>query len=102
MRALLSVLAIGAVHFIAARAWVAAAAALGMPTAADDHMPTFLTHVFVGVTKVLYFPVISLSLYSRQWFPGPWIVLPMAVNSLLWGLAIYGLWRLARRRAPEG
>ncbi len=45
----------------------------------------------VVVTRILYFPIISLSLYSRQWFPGNWIYLPIGVNSLLWAGVICGL-----------
>ena len=26
--------------------------------------------MLIWITKVLYFPIITLSLYSRQWFPG--------------------------------
>lgn len=39
-------------------------------------------------TKVFYFPIVSLALYPRHWFPGPWIYVPVIVNSLLWGFLI--------------
>ena len=45
--------------------------------------------ILVAATRVLHFPIISLSLYSRHWFPGKWIYVPIGVNSLLWGMAIY-------------
>jgi hypothetical protein len=50
--------------------------------------PPLAFRILVVVTRILYFPVISLSLYSRQWFPGNWIYLPIAVNSLLWATVI--------------
>ena len=42
----------------------------------------------VAVTRILHFPIISLSWYSRQWFPGNWIHLPMFLNSCLWAAGI--------------
>jgi hypothetical protein len=39
-------------------------------------------------TKVLYFPILAMALYPRHWFPGQLITIPIAVNSLLWGLAL--------------
>ena len=43
----------------------------------------------VAATRVLHFPIISLSLYSRQWFPGEWIHIPILINSFLWAGGIY-------------
>ncbi len=45
--------------------------------------------IMIWMTKVLYFPIVSLSLYSRQWFPGKLITIPIFTNSLLWALVIY-------------
>ena len=45
--------------------------------------------MLIWITKVLYFPIISLSLYSRQWFPGKLIFIPRFTNSLLWAVVIY-------------
>jgi len=42
----------------------------------------------VAVTRILHFPIISLSWYSRQWFPGNWIRIPMLINSCLWATGI--------------
>jgi len=41
------------------------------------------------VSKVLYFPVITLAWYPRQFFPGNFVVIPLFINSLLWALIIY-------------
>jgi len=47
------------------------------------------------LTRVLYFPILGLALYPRHWFPGPWIAVPILVNSLLWGMVLAGIFRLA-------
>ena len=46
------------------------------------------------LTRVLYFPVVGLALYPRHWFPGPWIAIPILVNSLFWGMFLAGIVRL--------
>ena len=51
--------------------------------------PFVYFRILVIATTVLHYPIITLALYSRQWFPGKWIYIPIGVNSLLWGLAIY-------------
>jgi hypothetical protein len=51
----------------------------------------------VRATKLLHFPLVTLALYSREWFPGNWVYLPMAANSLIWAAGIYGLTELFRR-----
>jgi hypothetical protein len=45
----------------------------------------------------LHFPIISLSWYSRQWFPGDWIRIPILINSLLWAGGIYFLVRVGKK-----
>jgi len=49
---------------------------------------SILLKVLHSLTRILYFPVIGLALYPRNWFPGPWISLPIMFNSLLWGIAL--------------
>ena len=51
--------------------------------------PSAFFRILVMATTVLHYPIISLALYSRQWFPGKWIYVPIGINSLLWGSAIY-------------
>jgi hypothetical protein len=59
-------------------------------------LPTLGVQILVGATRILHFPVIALSLYSRQWFPGNWIYVPMLTNSLVWAAAIYLLFILSK------
>jgi hypothetical protein len=51
----------------------------------------------VAVTRILHFPIISLSWYSRQWFPGNWIRIPMLINSCLWAAGILCLVIVCRK-----
>ena len=59
--------------------------------------PTAGVRILVEATRLLHFPVISLALYPRYLFPGKWIYIPMAVNSLLWAMAISVLILLGKR-----
>ena len=44
--------------------------------------------LLVRVTKLLHFPLVTLALYPREWFPGNWVYVPMALNSLIWASGI--------------
>ncbi|MFZ2041929.1 MAG: hypothetical protein WAV08_14600 [Desulfobacterales bacterium] len=61
-----------------------------------------VTRLLVAAAKVLYFPVVSLSLFPRAWFPGGWIAVPILVNSLVWALTLWAgvmlFQRACRRR----
>ena len=91
------VFGIAAVHFVAAKIIIALTMQMGMFAAGSSRAAGYLGDLLVWVTRVLFFPVITLSLYSRKWFPGDWIYVPLAVNSLLWGITIYGLICLLKR-----
>jgi hypothetical protein len=58
---------------------------------AAQSMPTMGLQALVAATRILHFPIISLSWYSRQWFPGDWIRIPILINSFLWAGGIYFL-----------
>jgi len=51
--------------------------------------PTAGVRILVEATRIIHFPVISLALYPRHWFPGNLIYVPMAVNSFLWAIGLY-------------
>ena len=89
---------IATAHFVIVKIIVALTMHMGMFAADSSRTTGFIGHVLVWITRGLYFPIISLSLYSRQWFPGNWIYVPMAANSLLWGITLYGIFRLTRRQ----
>ena len=58
---------------------------------------SFIGRWAMMLSKVLYFPVITLAWYPRQFFPGNFIVIPLFINSLLWALMIYALLILIKR-----
>ena len=58
---------------------------------------SLLYGLLTGATKVLYFPILSLALYPRHWFPGQMITIPIAVNSVLWGIMLALAIRIGRR-----
>ena len=64
---------------------------------AAQSMPTLAMQTLVAATRILHFPIISLSWYSRQWFPGDWIRIPMLINSFLWAGVIYFLVMVCRK-----
>ena len=93
-------ISIALVHFALSVLVVSGAMALtGGPFMQLQSPPAF--RILVVATRILYFPVISLSLYSRQWFPGNWIYLPIAVNSLLWA-AVIGCLMLVYQKVSAG
>ena len=88
MQKFLFVVSIGVIHFAACKGvtgltfWV---------TGIDPSSLAlqWLTQILVWLTRILYFPVLTLSLYKREWFPGEWVLIPMVLNSLIWMLGIY-------------
>jgi hypothetical protein len=61
--------------------------------------PALRFRMLTWATRVIHYPVISRSLYSRSWFPGNWVLVPMAANSLLWAAPItFGVWLVRRKR----
>lgn len=79
---------IALVHFGASKTVVAMVLALSSVKAVDGDM-SLLVKFLIWMTRILYFPIVSFSLYSREWFPGKWIHIPIFLNSLLWALVIY-------------
>ena len=75
------------------------AVSMSVATAVNEVQPepSFTFRILVWATRVLHFPIISMSLYSRQWFPGNWIYVPMLANSFLWAAGIYLLYILGKK-----
>ena len=90
------------VHFAASLAIVPLTLKIGA-TLPEGPANSLFYNVLAGVTKVLYFPIISLALYPRHWFPGDMITIPIAFNSLLWGMGLMAaIWLLRRIRLRIG
>ncbi len=63
----------------------------------NETQMSFIGRLMMMLSKVLYFPVITLAWYPRQFFPGNFVVIPLFINSLLWALVIYTLFMLIKR-----
>jgi Zn-dependent protease with chaperone function len=88
MKKIFIIFAIAVVHLAVCKAIVSIFLASASGSVFDGQASSF-GKILIWITKVLYFPILTLSLYSRQWFPGKLIYIPMYVNSLLWGIVIY-------------
>jgi hypothetical protein len=64
---------------------------------ANEIQMSFIGRWMMMLSKVLYFPVITMAWYPRRFFPGNFIVIPLFINSLLWALMIYALLILIKR-----
>jgi hypothetical protein len=59
--------------------------------------PGLAATLLVRVTKLLHFPLVTLAVYPREWFPGDWVHVPIVLNSLIWAGGIYGLVRMFQK-----
>jgi hypothetical protein len=64
---------------------------------ANEIQMSFIGRWMMMLSKVLYFPVITMAWYPRRFFPGNFIDIPLFINSLLWALMIYALLILIKR-----
>jgi len=80
---------IGIIHFGFCAAIVPIVMKIAAGGESGIQTPSLLFRTLALATEVLYFPIISLAVYSRHWFPGNWIYIPIGFNSLLWAIAIY-------------
>jgi hypothetical protein len=55
----------------------------------ESGVKSLLTLIFVWVSRILYFPIVTLSLFPRNLFPGEMIYIPIILNSFIWGICIY-------------
>jgi hypothetical protein len=99
MNQFLKVIALSAVHLAVSRVIVAVTMNIDMFATDTGWITVVLGKTLIALTRILYFPIITLSLYSRQWFPGNWIYVPICANSLIWGAAMaLVLWWWPKRR----
>jgi drug/metabolite transporter (DMT)-like permease len=95
----LKILFISLMHFatVSAITWLGLWVIVGRSI--ETGVNSFLSPVFVWFSRILYFPIITLSLFPRNLFPGWMVYIPIALNSLMWGICIYmlfyfiGIWR---------
>jgi hypothetical protein len=85
------------VHFGLSVLIVAASMSVAAAVSPVQAEPAPIIRVLVMTTRILHFPIISLSLYSRQWFPGNLIYVPVFINSFLWATGVYFIFLLVKK-----
>lgn len=96
MKKILLILVIAVTHAVFTK--IVSMITLSVVTAnANEIQMSFIGRWMMMLSKVLYFPVITMAWYPRQFFPGNFIVVPLFINSLLWALMIYALLILIKR-----
>ena len=88
---------IAVVHFGLSQLILPLTTALTAQAAGIPDGPGMTVTLLVRATKLLHLPLVTLALYPREWFPGSWVCVPMALNSAMWACGIYGLIVLYRR-----
>lgn len=91
-------LGIAVAHFGLSHLILPITLALTTQAAGSPDGPGTVVTLLVRVTKLLHLPLVTLALYPREWFPGDWVYVPMALNSVIWAFGIYGLAVLLGRR----
>ena len=90
------ILGIAAIHFVVTK--MVALITLSVFTAnVNETQISLMGHLLMWISRVLYFPVMTMAWYPRRFFPGDFIVIPMFINSLIWALSIYVLFVFLNR-----
>ncbi len=79
-----AILIVAAIHF-GLCSLVQKAVLAGTAASVLQGGPPFSTSVLLWLSRVLYFPILTLHWVPRNWFPGDLIVIVLVANSLLWG-----------------
>ena len=96
------IILIGLVHFALSAGIVWLVMTVETVGGGEVQTPSTLFRILAGITQLLHFPIISLAWYSRQWFPGDLIYIPMGLNSILWAIGIYFCTLLCTRLIRRG
>ena len=97
LRRILWVLLITGTHFALGRLVIPLAINRLLAFTDSNQTVSVMVQLLIWATRILYFPIISLSLYSREWFPGDLIYIPIFINSLLWGIAVYSIMMVIKK-----
>lgn len=89
MKGLAIILVMALIHFALSALIVPATLTVGSSVSVEQAEPSLTFKTLVVATRILHFPIISQSWYSRRWFPGGWIYIPIFINSLLWATGIF-------------
>jgi hypothetical protein len=88
LKKFLIVLCIAAVHFVVTK-MVTMITFSVFAANADETRISSVGHLLMMISRVLYFPVMTMAWYPRRFFPGNLIVIPLLINSLIWAIGIY-------------
>ena len=96
MKKYITVLGIAVAHFVVTK--VVTRITFSVVTAnAEEIRMSFTGHLLMIISKVLYFPVMSLAWYPRRFFPGNFILIPLFINSLVWAVVLYLIFLAIKR-----
>jgi hypothetical protein len=93
------VLCIAAVHFLVTK-MVTLITFSVFAANTDETRISSIGHLLMMISRVLYFPVMTMAWYPRRFFPGNFIVIPLFINSLIWAIVIYMIFVLLKRWLP--
>lgn len=85
------------IHFGLSHLILPLTATLAEQAAGTPDGPGTAITLLVRATKLLHFPLVTLALYPREWFPGNWVYVPMGLNSLIWASGIGWLAKRLRK-----
>jgi len=88
MKKFVIIILIALIHLALSVLVVWTSLSVGSAVTAENAEPSLAFKALVLFTKILHYPIITQALYSRHWFPGGWIYLPIFINSLLWAAGI--------------
>ncbi len=100
MKKIFAFLAIAATHLVLVRA-LTAVTMTSVSSHTFESGTSSVSSILVVLTKVLSFPIITLSLYSRQWYPGNLIYIPFVLNSVIWATVVYLILILIRKKTAR-
>jgi hypothetical protein len=93
------VFCIAAVHFVVTKMVTLITFSVFAANASETRMSS-VGHLLMMMSRVLYFPVMTMAWYPRRFFPGNFIVVPLCINSLIWAIVIYMIFVIIRRWFP--
>jgi hypothetical protein len=99
MKKYLIILGIAVIHFVVTK--MVSLITLSVFTAnVNETQISPIGHFLMLISRVLYFPVMTMAWYPRRFFPGDLVVIPLFINSLIWALLIYLLFMFVKRWFP--
>jgi hypothetical protein len=91
MKRIVIILIIALIQFAFSGLIVPATLMMSSSVSVEQLAPSPAFKTLVLATRILHFPIISHAWYSRHWFPGGWVYIPIFLNSLLWAAGVCSL-----------